>query len=543
MLDIAGYLKSPTCWAVFLGCFAATTLLTPVVIRLAHRLGGIEDSGYRKVHKSPTPLLGGLAVSIPFILVALACLSEKTGMFRAVGGHAWDFAVLAVGCVGITVLGIVDDVRGMRARHKLLGQVLAATLVAFSGYSIRAINIPLVGVISLESVMGLGTLLTILWIVGITNAVNLIDGMDGLATGVALIATASLAVLAGLNGSSFVVLLCIALGGSLLAFLRYNWHPARIFLGDTGSMFLGFVLATLSLMGSYKSHGAVLMLAAVMALGIPIFETLISMVRRYAGGFPIFASDARHTHHRLLLMGMSQRQAAAVLYAAGLLCFAAAVLEVMMPKDFPQSLIPSGIFVVTLASIAVVAGYTRTIAIKFRHRRETMRHLAFARYATMTLVPGASHQTVSRVMGLICEEFGLNFITVEFEGGLGRIASADLPDNFHIIAHPRSLERFFVKASDGSRVEVVFQQHHEASSVAAHTASACLAQIFEGISTALLELAVPRVKDGDMLPGVVEMPNEAGRFSAPYLGEDVAEADAVPVNGISEAVYLGETRP
>lgn len=498
MLDITRYLESPTCWVVFLGCFGATTLLTPVVMRVARRLGAIEHSGYRRLHKSPTPLLGGLAVSIPFVVVSLVCLSEKTGIFRAVGGHAWDFVVLAVGCTAISTLGVVDDLRGMRARHKLLGQVFAAALVAFSGYCIRAINIPLVGVVSLDGVMGLGTLLTILWIVGITNAVNLIDGMDGLATGVSLITIASLAVLAGLNGSSFVVLLCIALAGSLLAFLRFNWYPARIFLGDTGSMFLGFALATLSLMGSYKSQGAVLMLAAVMALGIPIFETLISMVRRYAGGFPIFSPDSRHTHHRLLRMGMSQRQAAAVLYAAGLLCFAAAVLEVMMPKDFPQSLIPSGIFVVTLVSIAVVAGYARTIAVKFHHRRETRRRLAFARYATMTLVPGASHQTVSRVMDLICEEFGLNFVAMEFDGERGRIASADFPDDLHIVAHPRSVERFFVKASDGGRVEVVFQQGREAGSVDHHTDAACLAQVFEGISMAFLREAVSRTKHGEL---------------------------------------------
>lgn len=534
MLDIAVYVKSPTCWVIFLGCFTATTFLTPVVIGLAHWLGGIEGDGYRKIHKSPTPLLGGLAVSIPFLAVVLACLTERTGMFQAVGGHTYDFVVLAVGCVGISTLGVVDDLHGMRVRHKLLGQVLAATLVAFSGYAIRGINIPLVGEISFEGIPGLGGMLTILWVVGVTNAVNLIDGMDGLAAGVSLIATASLAVLAGLNGSSFVVLLCIALAGSLLAFLRYNWHPARIFLGDTGSMFLGFALATLSLMGSYKAHGAVLMLAAVMALGIPIFETLISMVRRYAGGFPIFSGDLRHTHHRLLLMGMSQRQAAALLYAGGLLCFAAAVLDAMLPKDSPQSLIPSGIFMVTLVSIAVVAGYTTTIAVKFRHRQETLRHLAFARYATMTLVPGASHQTVSRVMGLICEEFGLNFVAVEFDGGRGRIASADLPDNFHIVAHPRSIERFFVKASDGSRIEVVFQQSREAGSVERHTVAVCLAQVFEGISRALLRETAPRMRHGEPTPGIaVLLPHGTDHSHTDRLGIGMARTDSVPVETLN----------
>jgi UDP-GlcNAc:undecaprenyl-phosphate GlcNAc-1-phosphate transferase len=528
-LGIFEYFTSPTCWAILLGCFAATSLLTPVVMVFAHWLGGVEGGGYRKIHKSPTPLLGGLAIAIPFIAVALASLSEKTGLFRAVGGQAWDFVVLAGGGAAITALGVFDDVRGMRARYKLLGQILIATLVAFSGYAIGAINIPLVGVISLEHFAGLGSLLTILWIVGITNAVNIIDGMDGLATGVSLIAAASLAAVAGINGSPFVVLLCVALSGSLLAFLRYNWHPARIFLGDTGSMFLGFALSTLSLMGSYKAQGAVLMLAAVMALGIPIFETIISMVRRGAAGLPIFAADAGHTHHRLLRMGMSQRQAAAVLYTGGLLCFAAAVLDAMRPKEFPASLIPSGIFIVTLFSIVVVAGYTQAIAAKFRCRQETMRHLALARYAAMTLVPGASHQTVARIMDLLCREFGLNFVAVELDGGRGRLGSADLPDNHHLFVHPRSVERFFVKASDGAGVEVIYQHSSEVSVIQRRTTAACLDQVFAGIRAELLEDLTPKAKEEELLPGIAIYAGRADLASTAPPGAVKTPVASVPV--------------
>ncbi len=443
-------------------------------------------------------------MAAPFILVSLVSLSNKTGLFRAVDRHAWDFVVLAVGSVAITLLGVADDVRGMRARHKLLGQILVATMVASSGYAIEAVNIPFIGVIDLRFFWGLGGLLTVFWIVGIINAVNLIDGMDGLATGVSLISAVTLAMLAGLNGNPFVVLLCIALAGSLLAFLRFNWHPASIFLGDTGSMFLGFALATLSLMGSCKAQGAVLMLGAVMALGIPIFETLISILRRYAGGFPIFSADARHTHHRLLYMGMSQRQAAGVLYAGGLLCLAAAVLEVVLPKESAQSLIPSGIFVVTLLSIAVVAGYTRTIVAKFRLRQETMRHLAFARYATMTLVPGATHETVSRLMGLICEEFALDYIGVEFDGGGARISSVGLPGNPGAAAHSRPTERISVKASNGGRVEVVFQHSREVGPIESHTSAACLVRIFDGISAEFLEAMAPRAQQEELLPGIAK---------------------------------------
>ncbi len=543
MPDIFDYLKSPTCWVIFLGCFVVTTFLTPWVMAFAEWLGGIEGGGYRKIHQSPTPLLGGLAVSIPFVAVALGSRSQKTSMFHVVGEHSWDFIVLSVGCIAITVLGVVDDVRGMRARHKLFGQILVAVLVACSGYAIKAINVPLIGVISLDHTMGMGFLLTVLWIVGITNAVNIIDGMDGLAAGVSLIAAASLAVLAGFHGTPFVVLLCVALSGSLLAFLRFNWHPARIFLGDTGSMFLGFALATLSLMGSYKSHGTVLMLAAVMALGIPIFETLISIIRRYAGGFPIFTGDARHTHHRLMRMGMSQRQVAWVLYAGGLLCLAAAVLEVVLPKESPQSLIPTAIFLVTLMSIAAAAGYTTSIAAKFQRRKETMRQLAFARYAAMTLVPGASHQTVSRVMGLICEEFGLGFVAMEFDGGRGRIASVDPADSLHIVAPHSALDRFFVKASDGSHVEVAFQHSHGVSSIERHITTACLVRIFEGISRGFLDDVAPKVQDEELLPGVsVLLPHKSESSPAGQPGTlKAVPPPPVPVEAMTDGTRVENT--
>jgi UDP-N-acetylmuramyl pentapeptide phosphotransferase/UDP-N-acetylglucosamine-1-phosphate transferase len=322
--------------------------------------------------------------------------------------------------------------------------------------------------------------------------------MDGLASGVSLIATLSLGTIAALNGNPFVVLFCIALSGSLLAFLRYNWHPAQIFLGDTGSMFLGFVLASVSLMGAYKSQGAVLVLGAVMALGIPIFETFISMLRRYLGGFPIFSADSRHTHHRLLRKGMTQHQAAIILYAGGLLCFAASVLSVLLPAGSFSSLIPVAVFIVTLIGIAAIAGYTTTIAVKFRRRQETLRRLAFAKYASMTLIPGVTPPSVRHVMDLMCREFELNFVVVLFAEGARRITSSGLPEDPNIVVHPHSVERFNVKASDGSHVEVLYQHNYDAGYIGKHIVASCLANIFEGINSNLpTEIVGP--SEGDKL--------------------------------------------
>ena len=228
-------------------------------------------------------------------------------------------------------------------------------------------------------------------------------------------------------------------------------------------------------------------------------------------------------------------------YAGGFLCLAASVLEAM-PETFPKSLIPSGIFAVTLLSIAVVAGYTKSIVAKFRRRQETVRHLAFARYAAMTLVPGASHQTVSRVMGLICEEFGLGFVAVEFDGGHGRIASVDLPDNLSLTTPSRPTERFSVKASDGGHVEVVFHHSREAGAVERHIVSACLARIFDGISMELLEEMAPRAREGELLPGItVLLPHRADSVPANRPGAAKVVKTVVAPDALSDEIRVEHT--
>ncbi len=481
VLNLQSYMVSPTCWAIFIGCFAATTCLTPLAIRLAHRLGAVEGGGYRKIHHHTIARLGGLAVALPVLAVALACTTETAGMFRAIGDRRMDLFILVAGGVVILVLGVLDDVRGVRARHKLLVEIMAGLLVALSGNAVSAVNLPLVGVVHLGGVVGVGTLLTVLWVVGITNAVNIIDGLDGLASGVGLIAAATLAVIAGLNGSPFVVLLDLALIGSLLAFLRYNWHPAKVFLGDTGSLFIGYTLATVSLMGSYKSAGAVLLCSSVMALGIPIFETLLSMVRRYLGGFPLFCADSNHTHHRLLRRGLSQRQTATILYAAALGCMVAAILGQVVAMESAESLIPVTIMVFTLGGIIAVAGYTKSLIARYGFRRDTMRFMALARYAAMSLESEISVKDAQRVLDLMACELGLLCLGLRFASGRAGIASTGAARDPDAPFKSGETMKFNLKAKDGSAVEVSFQYAEKAGSVRHAATSACLASAFDGL--------------------------------------------------------------
>ena len=481
MFSLQNYLASPTCWAILLGCFAATTCLTPLSMWLARQIGAVEGSGYRKIHQKATPRLGGLAVALPFLVVALVSMTQIAGMFRAMGDRKMDLLILAAGGVVILALGILDDVRGVRARNKLLVEIMVGILVALSGNAISAVNLPLIGEIELGGAVGIGTFLTVLWVVGVTNAVNIIDGMDGLASGVGLIAAATLAVIAALNGSPFVVLLGLALVGSLLAFLRYNWHPARVFLGDTGSLFLGYALAAISLMGSCKTTGAVLLCSSMMALGIPIFETLISIVRRYLGGFPLFSGDSNHTHHRLLRLGLTQRQAAVLIYLGALGCTVAAIMGNIISMESVESLIPVVIFLFTLGGIIAVAGYTKSIMNKYGFRKDTMRFMALSRYAAMSLEPGISHQGVQRILDLMVCELGLVTLELRFDRGRYSVNSTEASRNPDTMFKPREAASFNLKTADGNPMEVFFQFAEKVGPIRLQAINACIAGAFDGL--------------------------------------------------------------
>jgi UDP-GlcNAc:undecaprenyl-phosphate/decaprenyl-phosphate GlcNAc-1-phosphate transferase len=298
----------------FVAATATGLVLTPVIRNLAHRWGLLDHAlTTRKIHEKPIPRLGGVAIVIAFFVPLLGLLFVNSEIGTRFYSDPLKAFGLIAGGLGIALVGIIDDIRGMRARHKLLGQLVVAGIVYACGYRIDVIANPFGSAISL-GVLALP--FTLLWITGIINALNLIDGLDGLAGGIAFVAVATTFAIAAFNGEPLMLLFTAALAGATLGFLVYNFNPASIFMGDTGSMFLGFILATTAIASNLKASAtAVSLLVPIVALGIPIGDTLLSMGRRWLRGVPMFQADRGHIHHRLLDCGFTQRQAVLVIYA------------------------------------------------------------------------------------------------------------------------------------------------------------------------------------------------------------------------------------
>ncbi len=308
-----------------LSSLVLSVLITPLVRRFALRIGAVSMPGGRHVHGRLIPRLGGIGLAIAWA-VPVVVLALRDGMvMRALGGKWLPIVTVVGGGSAICLVGALDDVRGIRSIYKLAAQVVVAIFAFVCGFQIQAIQLPLFGALE----MGAFALpVTVLWIVGVTNAVNLIDGLDGLAAGVTFFAAFTSFVIASISGPAFVALTMAALMGALVGFLFFNFNPARIFMGDSGSYFLGFVLATTALAGGglqQKASTAVSLLVPVLALGVPIFDTFFSMFRRVLERRPIFSADRGHVHHRLLDLGLTHRRAVIFLYGISSLLAAGAI--------------------------------------------------------------------------------------------------------------------------------------------------------------------------------------------------------------------------
>lgn len=288
------------------------TVLTPLARRLALRLGALSPPGGRHVHHAPTPRLGGLAILLAFFAPLIGLYFVESAIAAMVRAETRKVIGLALGGLLVSAVGAVDDVRHVRPLYKIAVQVAAAFIAFKAGYRIEVVLLPFAGELNMGS---FAPLVTALWIVGITNAVNLIDGLDGLAAGVVLFAALTNFIVGVIGGSDFVCLMMATMFGVMVAFLRYNAHPARIFMGDSGSYFLGYVLALTSLVGaSQKASTTIALLTPIIAMGVPIFDTLFTITRRYLERRPLFSADRGHIHHRLLDMGITHRRAVHILY-------------------------------------------------------------------------------------------------------------------------------------------------------------------------------------------------------------------------------------
>ena len=286
-------------WA-FVIALIVTYICTPLVRTLAVNIGAIDAPDARKVHQVSIPRLGGLAIYIGYMVSLLYSVKD----ISSVKG-------LLIGSVILVAVGIWDDVKQIGPKTKLLGQIVAALMLPIFDNAIHFISIG-DHMLYLEY---LSIPLTVFWIVGFTNIVNLIDGLDGLAAGISLIACIAICIVTLQMGQVDLACITLALAGAACGFLRYNFNPAKIFMGDTGSMLLGYTMAAISVMGSVKTAATVGLVVPVIVLGLPILDTLFAIVRRRINGRPVFQPDKGHLHHRLLAMGLTQKQAVLLMYA------------------------------------------------------------------------------------------------------------------------------------------------------------------------------------------------------------------------------------
>ncbi len=339
--------------ALFLIATFASLTITPLVRRLCQRFNLLDiPVDGRRVHSKAVPRLGGVALFLS-LLIALSTLPFVDNLLtQALRAHAAEIFVALMPASLVLVLGIYDDLHGTNATVKFVALGLIATLFYALGGRIDSISVPFVGSVHLPG--PLSFLLTIFWLVGIANAFNLIDGMDGLASGAALFSSLVILAISFTQGRPLMIVVSLVLCGALTGFLRYNFNPASIFLGDSGSLFVGFTLAALSVLGTQKATTAVAVVIPVFAFGLPVVDTGITMARRLISRKPIFEGDNEHIHHMLLARGWSQKQAVLALYSV---CAAFALIAMMFTTT--GSNLTGFVLFVVAAAVVIAVGHLR----------------------------------------------------------------------------------------------------------------------------------------------------------------------------------------
>ncbi|MFL5616082.1 MAG: glycosyltransferase family 4 protein [Gemmatimonadaceae bacterium] len=295
----------------FVAAFLTSLLMVPPVMRLAIRKHWLDEpDGIRRGHARAVPRLGGVAI-FAGVLLAFGVAPLLGKLSNAVPAVPHLTSALLLASAILFALGLWDDLRGVPPLAKLAGQALAALIVVFAGFRIDVLILPPTYQVALGWA---GIPVTVLWLVGVSNALNLVDGLDGLAGGVSVIGLLTATVAAIIVGNTSVPWYTLALGGALLGFLRYNFAPAKVFLGDSGSLVVGFLLAVLTVKGATRADQATYALAPIFALSFPLLDTGIAMMRRWLRGTPLSRADARHIHHQLRALGLSPRKAVILIY-------------------------------------------------------------------------------------------------------------------------------------------------------------------------------------------------------------------------------------
>ncbi|WP_425446181.1 glycosyltransferase family 4 protein [Dethiothermospora halolimnae] len=328
---------------------AIAYLATPLVRWFAIKVGAVDvPKDDRRIHKKPMPLMGGLAIYIATIISMIIYIDPiDKGIIS-----------IMVGATIIVITGVIDDIKPLSAKVKFLAQIVAAFILVWGDIRIEFISNPFDKVDGMLILGALSTPITIFWVVGITNTLNFIDGVDGLAAGVGSIASMSLLFVASINGYTSVAIMSAIIAGSAFGFLPHNFNPAKIFMGDTGALFLGYMLSVIAIKGVMKSVAAIGIAIPILVLGIPIFDTTFAIIRRVINKKPIYEADKGHLHHRLLKRGLSQKQTVLVLYTISVFLGVSAVI-LTDAKPSTAVMILGGIFSVSILAAArkrIVAG-------------------------------------------------------------------------------------------------------------------------------------------------------------------------------------------
>ncbi len=343
-----------TSLVAFLVAFAVSVVATLVVRSAAWSLGIVDrPDGFRKVHSTAIPRLGGVAIFLAFLApVAALYFVYRNDVSDLLYQRPFHLAGLVGGGAIALGMGIADDIRSLPARWKLLLQIAAACVAFAAGIAIKSVSNPfgepiMLGLLSFP--------FTVFWFVACMNAINLLDGLDGLAAGISLFVTATMFLVALMFRNTFSMLLLSSLGGATLGFLLFNFHPARVFLGDSGSMFLGFMVGGLALLGSQKAETAVALFIPIVALGLPVLDTSLAIARRWSRRLPISAADKQHIHHVLLSWGLTQRQVVVTLYVASIILGGAALVMAAGHHEMIPLLL-GALGVIAFVSIRVLGG-------------------------------------------------------------------------------------------------------------------------------------------------------------------------------------------
>ncbi|WP_077601542.1 MraY family glycosyltransferase [Oceanobacillus sojae] len=288
-------------------------ITTPIIISISKRLNLVDQPDNRKQHQKAVPSIGGLAIFFGIAAGFLYLQPEHPQM-----------TAIIIGAIIILLTGFLDDIFDIRPGTKLLGQILAASVVAYSGLVIEKLTLPFMGTVFLGEYVGIA--LTIFWIVAAANAINLIDGLDGLAGGVSTIAFISILIMAVMDYRMIVIGLCVLLIGSTVGFLVFNFHPAKIFMGDTGALFLGYSIAIISMLGLFKNVAFFSFVIPIIVIALPVFDTLLAIIRRVQNKQGISVADRNHIHYRLLKNGYSHRESVLIIYAFSMFFGAMAIV-------------------------------------------------------------------------------------------------------------------------------------------------------------------------------------------------------------------------